>query len=161
MTSFFKTSGTNKKKKHIIKSNNTKILWTLLMSLICCVVAGHSSYLISQTARITKAWGVSRSTFCISTIFLLTNVSFNKNRRAKMGLGGKPTRTGLELRQFTRKWKSRIVCGKYQNHHNHLSHRDLYLHYSSDWISVASRTHCFRTFFITLFVCIFPDTFVH
>lgn len=37
-----------------------------------------SSYLISQTARVAKAWGVSRSTLCISTIFLLTNVSFNK-----------------------------------------------------------------------------------
>lgn len=145
VTSFFKTySGTNK--RYIIKSNNTKILWTLLMSLICCVVPGHSSYLISPTARIAKVRGVSGSTFCISTIFLLTNVSFNKNRRAKTGPGGKPTRTGLELREFTRKWKSRIVCGKYQNHHNHLSHRDLYLHYSSDRVSVAARIRSFRSF---------------
>lgn len=37
-----------------MKSNNIQIFWTLLMSLICCVLAGHSSYLISLTARITK-----------------------------------------------------------------------------------------------------------
>ncbi len=127
------------------------------MSLISCVVAGHSSYLISPTVRITKAWGVSCSTFCISTIFLLTNVSFNKKRRAKAGPGGKPTRTGLELRQFTRKWKSRIVCGKYQNHHNHLSHHDLYLHSSSDcaWLSAA---HCFNFWHYSLCLRLFKDT---
>ena len=71
----------------------------------------HFSYLISQTDRITEARGGTCSTFCISTIFLVTNVSFNKNHRIETGPGGKPTKHGLELRQFSRKWKVELSVG--------------------------------------------------
>lgn len=137
-------SGTNK--KYIIKVNNTKIFWALLMSLICCIPAGipHISFLKQPEELKREVHAAPHFAYQPSSCWQMLDLI--KTAAPRQDRGGSPPGQDQSWDNLPGNEKSTIVCRKYQNHHNHLSHGDLYLRSSSPRMSAAT----FTTFQTTL-----------
>lgn len=130
-------SGTNK--KYIIKVNNAKIFWALLMSLICCIPAGipHISFLKQpEELRREVCGGAPHFAYQQSSCWQMLDLI--KTAAPRQEREGSPPGQDQSRDNLPGNEKSTIVCRKYQNHHNHLSQRDLYLRSSSPWMSAAT-----------------------
>lgn len=131
-------SGTNK--KYIIKVNNAKIFWALLMSLICCIPAGipHISFLKQPEELKHEVCGAPHFAYQQSSCWQMLDLI--KTAAPRQDREGSPPGQDQSWDNLPGNEKSTIVCRKYQNHHNHLSHCDLYLCSSSPWMSAATFT---------------------
>lgn len=131
-------SGTNK--KYIIKVNNAKIFWALLMSLICCIPAGipHISFLKQPEELKHEVCGAPHFAYQQSSCWQMLDLI--KTAAPRQDREGSPPGQDQSRDNLPGNEKSTIVCRKYQNHHNHLSHCDLYLCSSSPWMSAGTFT---------------------
>lgn len=130
--------GTNK--KYIIKVNNSKIFWALLMSLICCIPAGipHISFLKQPEELKREVHAAPHFAYQPSSCWQMLDLI--KTAAPRQDRGGSPPGQDQSWDNLPGNEKSTIVCRKYQNHHNHLSHGDLYLRSSSPRTSAATFT---------------------
>lgn len=112
------------------------------MSLICCIPAGipHISFLkqpeeLKRELRAAPHFAYQPSS-CWQMLDLIKTAAPRQDRE------GSPPGQDHSWDNLPGNEKSTIVCRKYRNHHNHLSHRDLYLHFQPALL-VCSNFHNF------------------